>query len=361
MTTVEAPTVPGAAGTARPGPGRLVRGRVEFWYRDLASCLQSTLGTVLQHAGRDPLAALGSRWEFRYIPGDVRPEEFYLAVRHPDDLLHSMAPSFPAHSSWLRPADPGDPLAEVRAAVAADRLLIAAVDNFFLPFRPAFGDVHAAHLLVITGLDENRGLVHVCDAMPPAYAGPLPIADFLRAWGSENPSDDADTFFSDSGIDRRLLDVRLGKDWPDTGAAFVRATLGADRRTAQGPPDDDGAGWVGLEGLRRYLAELLAGARAGDAGVLAQAYPFGWGMQAQAALRGEWLRRWGAEYAVPPVREAGRRIEAVAHAWTGVRMTCAHGLADPAGAAPDLARHATVLRRRYETAVKDLAVAEEAL
>ncbi|HST66657.1 MAG TPA: BtrH N-terminal domain-containing protein, partial [Mycobacteriales bacterium] len=187
-------------------PGRLVTGPVRFWYRDLVSCLQATVATVLLRDGHDPLEVLGAAWEFRWIPGDVRSEEFYYPCRYAGDLGRSLAPRHPVRSAWRRPADPADPLAEIRAAVAADRLLVAAVDNFHLPFRPAFGDVHAAHLVVLSGLDERRGLVYLSDAMPPAFAGPIPVPDFLAAWSSANPADEQDDFFSDAGIDRRLLE-----------------------------------------------------------------------------------------------------------------------------------------------------------
>jgi hypothetical protein len=337
----------------------VVTGPVRLWYRDLISCLQGTFATVFDRAGHDPLEVLGSHWEFRYIPGDVRPEEFYYPCRHPGDLARSLAPHHPVGSRWGRPADPAAPLVEIAAELAADRPVIAAVDNFYLPFRPAFGDVHAAHLILVWGLDERRGLVHVADAMPPAFSGPLPITDFLRAWGSANPPDVQDAFFSDARIDRRYLTVTLGEPFPVLDAGCLRRVLTENLGLAG--DDNDADAWCGTTGLRRFLDDLVGRARSGDARALADAYPFGWGMQAQASLHGELLRRWGARHRTPAVREAGRLVERVAHVWTGVRVTAAHGRRDPAAAAGDLARHARVLRQRYEQALDGLRDALEEL
>lgn len=337
----------------------IVDGPVGLWYRDLISCLQATFATTLIHAGQEPLEVLGAHWEFLFKPGEVRSEEFYFACRYPGDLGRSLAPHHPVSSCWHQPADDAAPLAEIRAAVAADQLTIAAVDNFYLPFRPAFGDVHAAHLIVVFGLDEDRGLVHVCDAMPPAFSGAIPVDDFLRAWSSTNPRDVQDAFFSDASIGRRFLTVTLGETFPEVGAPFVRGLLKQDLELFE--LDDDDAGWVGEAGLDRFLDTVVRRAKAGDARVLEETYPFGWGMQAQSSLHGELLRDWGTTHDIPEVREAGRLVEAVANAWTGLRITAAHGRHGPADAASDLARHARLLRRRYDAAMEGVHEAKEAI
>jgi predicted ATP-grasp superfamily ATP-dependent carboligase len=72
----------------------------------------------------------------------------------------------------------------------------------------------------------------------------------------------------------------------------------------------------------------------------------------------EFLRPlWGAEswdhfdWRDPALTAAGRAVETVAHAWTGLRFTGAHGLGDPRAAALDTAHHATLLRGAYARAV----------
>ncbi|MEU0357524.1 BtrH N-terminal domain-containing protein [Streptomyces cyaneofuscatus] len=323
----------------------------ELWYRDLISCLQATFGTLVARAGADPLAVLGSGWSFLHLPGDVRSEEFYYPCPPGEsdgaDLGAALAPHHDLHARWWQPADQDDLWREMREALADDRPVIAAVDNFHLPFRPAYGDVHAAHLVVVYGLDEVRGLVYVSDAMPPAFRGAVPIEAFLRSWGSANPTDVQDAFFSDSRIDRRCLDVRLGASPPPLTPELLGGFLRADVdgfTTAT-------AARTGLAGFDEFAAELADRTRAGDADALRDLYAFGWGMQAQASLHGELLRRCGREWDEPALAGAGRAVEAVAHAWTGLRITGAHGLGDPRAASSDIAHHSTVLRGAYAGAV----------
>ncbi|MEU4166594.1 BtrH N-terminal domain-containing protein [Streptomyces sp. NPDC026665] len=323
----------------------------EFWYRDLVSCLHSTFGALLIREGADPLAVLGAGWRFLHLPGDVRSEEFYYPCP-PDesgatDLGAALAPHHELHARWWRPADENDVWREVRASLAADRPVVAAVDNYHLPFRPAYGDVHAAHLVVIYGLDETRGVVHVADAMPPAFRGAVPIEKFLLSWDSANPTDVQDAFFSDSRIGRRCLDVRLDAPPPP----LTPELLGGYLRTDVDGFTTAGPARTGLAGYDEFAAELVGRCRAADAGALRELYPFGWAMQAQASLHGELLRRCGHTWGDPALAGAGRAVEAVAHAWTGLRFTGAHGLQDPSAVASDIAHHATVLRGAYERAV----------
>ncbi|WP_328345320.1 BtrH N-terminal domain-containing protein [Micromonospora sp. NBC_00421] len=318
----------------------------ELWCRDLISCLQATFGTLVARWGADPLAVLGAGWRFLHLPGDVRFDEFYYPC--PDgDLGAALAPHHELRARWWQPADEDDVWREVRESLARDQPVIAAVDNFYLPFRPAYGDVHAAHLVVIYGLDEDRGLVYVSDAMPPAYRGPVPLGEFLNSWGSANPADVQDAFFSDSRIGRRCLDVRLDAPpaplTPELLHGYLRVDVD-DFTTAT-------AARNGLAGFDAFAGELVDRCRAGDAAALRELYPFGWGMQAQASLHGELLRRCGREWGDPALAGAGRAVEAVAHAWTGLRITGAHGIADARAVSADIAHHATVLRGKYAYAV----------
>ncbi|GII85570.1 hypothetical protein Ssi03_35600 [Sphaerisporangium siamense] len=320
-----------------------------LWYRDLISCLQSTLATALLREGHEPLDVLGAHWEFLFKPGDVTSEEFYYPCRHPGDLGRSLAPHHGLTTRWHRPADPADPLEDLRRALADGRWPIIAVDNFHLPFRPAYRDVHAAHLITVYGLDEERA--YVGDAMPPAHAGPIPVPALLDAWTSANPKDVQDAFFSDSAIGGRYLTVSVA-DVPETDPAFVGRVLAANIAGFEAARDE--AGWGGLAGVRAFVGGLVERAAGGDAHALEEAYPFGWGMQAQAALHAEFLRSCGTRWKEPVLREAGRLVEDVAHAWTGVRITAAHGRRAPVAAARDLARHGRRLVAAYETAVAGL-------
>ncbi|MGX7674002.1 BtrH N-terminal domain-containing protein [Plantactinospora sp. DSM 117369] len=320
-----------------------VRG-VTQWYRDPVSCLQSTLATLLLEAGHDPLEVLGLSWEFRYHPGDVRPEEYYWPCRRPGDLAGSLLPLHDVTSRW-RAIDPADPLGAWRDALAGGRLPVVAVDNYHLPFRPAYHDVHAAHLLVVYDVDETAGTVAVSDAMPPDFAGPLPAEVLLRSCGAAGVDDEQDVFFSGPVTSGgRWLDVRLPAAIPALDPGRLGLALDANAAGFAAPSDD---AWTGADGLRRYCAQL---GTAATPELLAEAYTFGWGMQAQASLHGELLRTLGARWDRPALAEAGRRVEQVAHRWTAVRVTAAHGRDDPAGCAGPLRDHLGRLRRAYQEA-----------
>lgn len=326
----------------------------ELWYRDLISCLQATFATVVAREGADPLAVLGAGWRFLHLPGDVRPEEFYYPcpadTSGATNLGAALAPHYDLHARWWQPADECDIWREMRAMLERDQLVIAAVDNFYLPFRPAFGDVHAAHLVVVYGLDEINQMVYVSDAMPPAFRGPVPFDAFLQSWGSANPDDIQDAFFSNSRIDRRCIDVQLRVPPPPLSpellGGFIRANVDNFTTTRSGR--------TGLSGYDRFAAELIERSRAGDSQALRELYSFGWGMQAQASLHGELLRRCGREWDNPALAGAGRAVEAVAHAWTGLRITGAHGIDDPCTVSSEISHHATVLRSKYALAVDAL-------
>lgn len=323
----------------------------ELWYRDLISCLHATLGSLLARQGVDPLSVLGAGWRFLHLPGDVKPEEFYYPCPADEfghsDLGAALAPHHELHARWWQPADETDICREIRATLTDNQLVIAAVDNFYLPFRPAYRDVHAAHLVVVYGLDETRGVVYVSDAMPPAFRGTIPIDEFQRSWSSANPADVQDKFFSDARIGRRCLDVRLDTPpaplTPERFGGFLRTDVEAFTTATSAR--------TGLVGYDKFAAELLDRCRAGDAAALRELYSFGWSMQAQASLHGELLRHCGREWADPALAGAGRAVEAVAHAWTGLRITGAHGLEDPSAVASDIAHHATVLRSTYARAI----------
>jgi hypothetical protein len=80
-------------------------------------------------------------------------------------------------------------------------------------------------------------------------------------------------------------------------------------------------------------------------------------MQAQAALHGEYLQDRARAWQCTALAEAARAVQSVAHAWTGVRVTAAHGVDAPRAAHPDLSRHARRLRQAYEAAMDAIGAA----
>lgn len=343
---------------AVPGPMH-VRQQPQQWYRDPASCLQSTLATVMLEAGEDPLVALGLNWEFLYKPEDVSAEEFSYPCRVDGDIAQSIAPYHDISSRWWRAKSSTSAMEELASLLEAGTMPIAAVDNFHLPFRPAYRDVHAAHLVVIYGVDRRRSEVWVSDAMPPAFSGPIATEAFLAAWSSENPAQADDAFFSGSKIDRRCLLLQFHSSRPPLDRPTARAALRSNlARFARG---EDPAGWNGRAGLDHFLENLLERAGAADEHALTQTYSFGWAMQAQSYLHGELLRTKGRDWNVAALSEAGRAVESVAYAWTGLRVTAAHGKDAPASVIADLQRHAGRLRRAYDVALERVAEALESL
>ena len=338
---------------------RHARQQPQQWYRDPVSCLQSTFATVLMQAGEDPLVALGLNWEFLYKPEDVTAEEFCYPCRVDGDIARSMAPYHEITSRWCQAERSGSELDALAGWIDAGRMPIAAVDNFHLPFRPAYHDVHAAHLAVVYGVDRQRGEVWISDAMPPAFCGSIPIEQFLASWSSDNPLHAEDAFFSGSRINRRYLLIHVHSRRPPLDRATARTALRGN--LSNFARADDPAGFNGCAGLDRFLEQLLERARAGDSNALIETYCFGWAMQAQSYLHGELLRTKGVEWRVAALREAGRAVESVAYAWTGLRVTAAHGKNKPVSAVADLRRHAGRLQRAYEIALARVSEAVESL
>lgn len=319
--------------------------KLSQWYHDPLSCLQTTIATVLEARGAEPLHVLGLQFGFTYVPGHVTHEEFYYPETSESGLLSDLAPFHDVCSWWWKPSG-DDLIGQLYHALVEDGILVAAVDNFHLPYRPAFHDVHAAHLIVIDGLDEGRRTLSVSDAQPPAWRGHIELQPFLKAWGSSNPSDDQDAFFSDSEIDYRCLRVEINDPFEPLEPAMMRAAIEANLRgltegsTAQV--------FSGLAGVTAYLSELVDKAALGKSEPLEDLYAFAWPMHAQGFMHGELLRWAGLEWSDPGLAQLGRAAHANASAWTNLRILGAHVREDPATQIPQLQRRTVLLRHAYE-------------
>ncbi|MFE9394007.1 BtrH N-terminal domain-containing protein [Streptomyces flavidovirens] len=328
---------------------------VQLWTRDLGSCLHGTLATALIHDGHDPVTVLGAPWEFRRHPGAWSSEEYFF-FSEPDSLAKRLALFHPFESTWHRG---GDGLDDLREALAAGVLPIAAVDNFYLPFRPAFHDVHAAHLLVVYRITDTE--VYVSDAQPPAFQGAIPMADFLASWGSLNPPDDADVFFSASPSGRRWLQTRMAGPAPEPDLDWVGHVI--RENVARYRQESTAQTQTGVAGLRHYLDQLCALSPGTDAAseALSELYVISWNIQAQAGLHAEFLRTQSTKWRIRELAEAAAGVDAVAHGWTGVRMTGAHARVWERHRPDELRRHSTELVRRLEVALDQLDLAADAL
>lgn len=296
------------------------------WYDDLCSCLQTTVGCVLERHGWDPVQALGAGWRYAAPTTPVEPVEYY----HPagDRLGESFCLHHPVRLTWHHP-DAGEAGTQLRTALRSGVTPIVAVNNFHLPFRPAYQDVHAAHLIAVTAADEANGEVRVHDPMPPAYRGPLPRAVLDRARESLSVEDDSDPFFAGSRPAWRWLEVDVRGPQPEPTLAWVRSVM-RDNLAALDAPD------AGPSALASVL-ERIAGRPAPCAPIaLRDVYVLGWPAQAEAGLHASFLGSVARTLGRPQLAETARAVAAVAHGWTGLRLAAAHAARTPGGT-PDRA------------------------
>lgn len=292
------------------------------WRHDLAGCLHACAATLLRHEGVQPLHALGAGWTFYYPPGDCRPEEYYFPCRPGISLLTSIAPYYPVRSTWHQTDDPDRGWAEVRERVAGGTPVAVAVDNFHLPFRPAYQDVHANHLIIVSGFDDEAGTVRVLDAVPPLFDGDITLDRLVAARNSGNESNhDRDMFFADAPIRNRWLEVTVSPvRHPELDRAGVRRVV---RRNLDGygTPDDEDD-YQGLSGLAHFLRDQETGLMRGR-DIADELFVVAGAVLASTALHADWLSAAGRTLQLPVLLELGRSVDRIAHHWTAVRILAA--------------------------------------
>ncbi len=311
------------------------------------------MGTILVHLGQDPVLTMGAKWEFCYLPRDVCREEFYYPCRWPS-VAASLAPYHPITSRWHSPLDAKTGWEEVRQCVAQGKLAIVAEDNYYLPFRPAYHDVHAAHLIVVYGFDDEAEQAYVLECTPPAFSGAIALADLMAARDSTcGIVGDRDFFFTGAPIANRWLEVEITGDFPMLTRDWVMEVLESNLKDFRLPATPEAM--VGIDGAARYLSSVCdrVGNSDGKA-TLEELYVFGWVMQAVSALHADFLFQASQRLDWIRLAELGRRVDRVAHYWTPLRMTGAHGFAEPEKAA----RCVSYLSKRFlselEETVEDL-------
>jgi Butirosin biosynthesis protein H, N-terminal len=293
---------------------------IDHWWHELTNCLHSTTAIVLRHRGFDPDEVLGAGWGFRYRPGDLRREEYYQPCPPGVSLVESLAPHHPVRSAWHEPAgSDGGAWAAVRAQVAAGRPTIVAADNYQLPFRPAFEDVHTNHLIVVVGFDDAAGEVEVIDSVPPRFHGWLPLPVLAAARGSANPvRHERDMFFTANPIGRRWLEVVSPQPIPAGPplAGVLAANLAGFGRPRAGE-------WsFGTDGLAELFENFEA--RHGiDGDGADELFVNAGAALAGTALHADFLTAAAGRTGVTALAEAGRWVSRVAHHFTAVRILAA--------------------------------------
>ncbi|HZO74141.1 MAG TPA: BtrH N-terminal domain-containing protein [Ktedonobacteraceae bacterium] len=329
------------------------------WHHDLCSCLQCCMASVMHYYGRDPILTLGAVWDFYYSPEDLRKEEFYSPCRW-SGLAESLLPYHPVTSRWHQPDDPEVGWLQVKEVVQNGSPVIVAVDNFYLPFRPAYQDIHAGHLILVYGFDEETDQVYVLDSMPPAFIGPIALTDLKASRSSLNPADERDYFFSNAPVANRWLELNIEAPFPQFTEKWVMDVINANLRRFTTPCD--GSALSGMSGLARYF-DLLDQNMANPAGhhALEELYVLGWSIQAATALHADFLMQVGKQLNWPRLGSIGRQVAHLAHHWTALRMLGAHGRAHPRKIRERLMLRATQLLADQKLVINQLQVLLEDL
>ncbi|WP_330242394.1 BtrH N-terminal domain-containing protein [Streptomyces sp. NBC_00525] len=344
--------------TARRARWNGVTGSYPQWYEDPLSCLFTTLGSVLMEHGLRPVDVLGAACEFAYAPGDAMCEEFYRPAQSSRGVAADLCPYHDIESSWTTGSDTKDLIRLVEAHSG----VIVAVDNYHLPFRPAFHDVHAAHLVVVPGWRRTPGgeaEFYVSDAQPPKFQGWLAAEHLVNSWLSGNPSDVQDMFFSSREIGGRVLTTRVRPHADGSGGVpTARALRGNLDRWDTGTARAADRVWSGRAGLRRFVERLRE--NRDDPEELRGAYTFGWTMQAQAFLHGRFAQERARLTGRPALLEVAASADRVVSAWSNVRLLGAHA-ARTEGIAGLVPRRGAELVLAYERLAADwrLALAGE--
>lgn len=318
-----------------------------LWYHDLCSCLQCSIAGLIALYRTNPLTVLGAAWEFYYVPGDCRFEEFYYPCANAG-VLESMAPYHAARSTWHYPDDAAQGWEDIKLHLNQGKSAIVAVDNYYLPFRPAHRDVHAAHLITIWGFDEEANTVYIADPMPPAFCGPIDMEDFAAARNSSCPNDGSDDFFADSAIANRWLEVDLPAAYPVITVKWVREIVASNIKRYRASAPATTVELTGLKGLETYLNDL---AQKDKPRYFEELYTFGWAMQANTGLHAEFLKLAGKSLEEPELVEVGRWVDRIAHHWTALRVTGAQGRLNRSINQDRIRRRADSMMADYNTAI----------
>ncbi|RFU85218.1 hypothetical protein DY218_18555 [Streptomyces triticagri] len=331
---------------------------IRNWRHDLGHCLHTTMGVLLQHHGHDPLQILGAAWGFFHHPGDIRREEYYFPL-HREGLLESMAPHHPVHSRWHWPQNAQDGWSEVRSAVLDGAPVAVAADNFHLPFRPAYRDVHTNHLLTVWGFDDDRRLALIADPVPPRFQGAIPIEQLTDARDSANPVlHDRDLFFTDNPVANRWLEVSIG-EVPPHDRDFVRHVI--DRNLHGFGATGSGPELVGLAGQRVFLDDLADRLAAGAEPVVDETFIATGALLAMTGVHGDYLTAAARDFGAPELLEAARSVDRVAHHWSALRIAVAMARGDTAAAEPSVRLRSKQLLADQERALDRLSSAARAL
>lgn len=336
-----------------------------LYYHEVASPLYYVLGTLFKYHGcRQLELALGAVWDFYFCAGDQVRYEYCFPGPGPT-LADNMFPYAGVKADWRTGGDAAGAWRAVRERLDGGEPVVAAVDNFHLPFRPAYHDVHTNHLLVVYGYDAGTGSAWVLDATPPAYKGTLALSDLELARGSKNPREcDRHMFFTQTPIDNRWLDASFPAGRPEVDEALV-ARIISDNLARMNAVSRRSDVLLGLAGIRALagriggLAGLPPGESRGHEAEDITAFIFG-RMLGTRAFHADFLYSAACILGDPRVRRAARDMEIAAHGWVAARIMLGKGSrGDLTDMAPRVARRVAAIADREEAVLDALAAVVE--
>jgi len=329
---------------------------LELIRNELDTCLLSTFSSILRHAGRDDEALLGTTWDFHFPRTGVRREEYYLPLPR-GSLIERLAPFAGLTSEWLTASDDASGWTLLKQELVAGRPTAIAVDNFYLPFRPAYHDVHSNHLILAYGFDEDQGTVFVLDATPPRFMGEVSLIDLQQARGSSNlKSGSRDHFFTNSTIAYVLLRLSAPPCPAPQWSPAALLTASVTRAIGELRHADYGTAWLsGIAGLAE-LAELV---EHNALDYTEDLFIFTGTLLAQRARYARFLERSGGFTATPALlAHLAGRASSITHQWATVRILCSREAQERAdGLGTRLARVLRTLAAAEDQLLRDLEAA----
>lgn len=136
--------------------------------------------------------------------------------------------------------------------LASGRGAVVVVDSHHLPYRPAFGRVHS-HRTILVRPSNAAGCVEVDDPWPPAFRGPLPIADLERARFADVPLDPLlEPVFAGQPVSGEWLSASI------TAPSIDDETLLAELAGDLAACGEDDEGRFGLGAMRAFALSLAS-------------------------------------------------------------------------------------------------------
>ena len=301
---------------------------------ELDTCLLSSFASVLRHQGLDDTTLLGTTWEFNFPLKNIRNEEYYLPITR-SSLAETLVPDAKLKSAWKTATTDQAGWEMLREEILAGFPAPIAVDNFHLPFRPAYHDVHSKHLIIAYGFDEAAGNAYVLDATPPSFNGTVSIEDLQRARGSINPKEgQRDHFFTNSNVSFAMLKIRATGKPASTSIQKILVNCVRRSMTGMKTTDSSPSYLIGLEGIRQ-LAER---SETSPLEVAQDIFIYAGTLMAQRARLSIFLARVGEELASKGIIALSEEIQKIAYRWGTIRILCSREAKErPATLGPRLA------------------------